>query len=181
MEPILAPQKSKKDLWYKEPWLLLVVGGPLVVVLASLYTGLVAMRGADKVVAEDYYKQGLMINKDIQRDAKARELGLSAVITLDQARGRFTMLLSGKQTLPDTVQLSLASSGTKVTSVTELIRRLTLQQVEPGKYQGDLNASANFSLDTVKLLHVKVETIEWRLTGDWFDPEQRQAHLAAAK
>lgn len=181
MEPIRAPQKSKKDIWYKEPWLLLVAGGPLVVVLASLYTGMLAMRGADKVVAEDYYKQGLMINKDIQRDAKARELGLSAVITLDQAAGRLTMLLSGNQTLPDTVQLSLASSGAKVTSVTEVIRRLTMQQVAPGKYQGELTVPAKSSLNTVKLLHVKVETTEWRLTGDWFEPEQRQAHLAAAK
>lgn len=181
MESILAPQKSKKDIWYKEPWLLLVAGGPIIVVLASLYTGILALRGADNVVAEDYYKQGLMINKDIQRDAKARELGLSAAITLDQAGGKLRMLLSGNQTLPDTVQLSLASSGTKVTSVTEVIRRLTMQQVAPGKYQGDLNVPATFSLNTVKLLHVKVETTEWRLTGDWFDPEQRQAHLAAAK
>lgn len=181
MDAILLPQKIKKDIWYKEPWLLLVVGGPLIVVCASIFTGVLAWSGSDKVVAEDYYKQGLMINKDIQRDAKARELELSALITLDLAAARLRMQLSANTELPETVQVSLASSGGKTTSVAEIIRRLPMKQVKPGSYEGDLNSSTNFSVSPSKLLHVKVETTEWRLTGDWFDPEQRQVHLTAAK
>jgi hypothetical protein len=181
MNPLLRAQKTKKDLWYKEPWLLLVAGGPLIVVVASIYTGFVAMRGADNVVAEDYYKQGLMINKDIQRDAQARQLDLSATITLNQASGHLRMFLSGNKLLPETVQISVASSGKKTSSVTEVVRRLSMKQVLPGQYEGDLSSSEKLTLDGVKLLHIKVETIEWRLTGDWFDPEQRQAHLTAAK
>ena len=76
---------KKKDKWYKEPWLLLVVGGPAVVVCASIFTGALAFLGADKVVADDYYKQGLMIDKDIQRDAKARDLQLSATLNFDSS------------------------------------------------------------------------------------------------
>jgi hypothetical protein len=181
MNTSLLPQKTKKDLWYKEPWLLLVVGGPLIVVCASIYTGILAWRGSDKVVAEDYYKQGLMINKDLQRDAKARELQVSAMISLDLAANRLKMSLSANQVLPDTVQMSLASSGGKTTSVTEVIRRLPMKQVRPGEYEGDINADSNFSIATGKLLHIKIETTEWRLTGDWFEPQQRQAHLTAAK
>ncbi|MFZ6749647.1 FixH family protein [Undibacterium sp. Ren11W] len=181
MNSILLQQKTKKDIWYKEPWLLLVVGGPLIVVCASLFTGMIAFRGADKVVAEDYYKQGLMINKDIQRDARARALALSATITLDLAAGKLKMQLAANQTMPDTVQVSLASADKKTSSVTEVIRRLPMRQIQAGSYEGDLNLSSNLSIAAVKLLHVKVETTEWRLTGDWFEPEQRQAHLAAAK
>jgi hypothetical protein len=180
MDAILLQQKSKKDLWYKEPWLLLVVGGPLLVVCASIATGVLAWRGSDKVVAEDYYKQGLMINKDIQRDAKARELGLSGTIALDIAAGKLKMDLTGSKDLPEIVQVSLASSG-KSSAVTEVIRRLPMKQVQPGKYEGDLKESSNQALNSVKLLHVKVETTEWRLTADWFDPEQRLVHLTAAK
>lgn len=181
MNSILLQQKIKKDLWYKEPWLLLVVGGPLIVVCASLITGFIAFRGADKVVSEDYYKQGLMINKDIQRDAKARALALSASITLDLAAGKLKMQLVANQAMPDTVQVSLASTDKKTSSVSEVIHRLSMHQVQPGSYEGDLNLSSNLSIAAVKLLHVKVETTEWRLTGDWFEPEQRQAQLAAAK
>ncbi|MDO9194558.1 MAG: FixH family protein [Undibacterium sp.] len=179
MDASLLQQRVKKDLWYKEPWLLLVVGGPLIVVCASIVTGVLAWRGSDKVVAEDYYKQGLMINKDLLRDSKARELQLSASITLDLAANRLKMTLSANRDLPDTVQVSLASSGKGLTSVTEVIRRLPMKQLRPGEFEGDL--SSNLSLASVKLFHVKVETTEWRLTGDWFDPEQRQARLTAAK
>lgn len=181
MNSILLPQKIKKDIWYKEPWLLLVIGGPLIVVCASLFTGMIAFRGADKVVAEDYYKQGLMINKDIQRDARARALALSATITLDLAAGKLRMQLAANQTMPDVVQVSLASSDRKTSSVSEVIHRLPMHQIQVGNYEGDLNLSSNLTIATVKLLHVKVETTEWRLTGDWFEPEQRQAHLVAAK
>lgn len=174
-------QREKKDLWYKEPWLLLVVGGPMIVVCASIVTGVLAWRGSDNVVAEDYYKQGLMINKDLLRDAKARELQLSALVTLDISVGRLKMSISSTKELPDTVQLSLASSGKGVTSVTEVVRRLSMKQMRPGEYEGDLNLSSQLSVASVKLFHVKVETTEWRLTGDWFDPEQRQARLTAAK
>ena len=160
---------------------MLVAGGPMIVVVASIYTGYIAMRGADNVVAEDYYKQGLMINKDIQRDAQARQLNLSATVTLNQASGHLSMLLSGNRVLPDAVQISVASSGKKMNSVTEVVRRLSMKQVRPGQYEGDLSVSEKLTLDGVKLLHIKVETLDWRLTGDWFDPEQRQAHLAAAK
>lgn len=177
----LLPQKTKKDLWYKEPWLLLVVGGPLVVVCASIFTGVLAWRGSDKVVAEDYYKQGLMINKDLQRDATARELQLSASLSLDLVANRLKMTVSANKNLADIVQVSLASSDGKATSVTEVIRRLPMKQVKPGEYEGDLKVASNFSIAKVKLLHVKVETTEWRLTGDWFDPEQRRVDLTAAK
>ncbi|CAN5748073.1 hypothetical protein BH11PSE12_BH11PSE12_07610 [soil metagenome] len=181
MNTSLLPQRIKKDIWYKEPWLLLVVGGPLIVVCASIFTGVLAWRGSDKVVAEDYYKQGLMINKDLQRDAKARELQLSAVITLDLAGKRLRMQLASKGVLPETVQVSLASSGGKSTSVTEVVRRLPMKQLQDGSYEGDLSGTSSLSVETVKLLHVKVETTDWRLTGDWFEPEQRQARLNPAK
>ena len=66
-------KKASSDIWYKEPWMLLVVGGPVVVVIAAIITGFIAWQGEDKVIAKDYYKHGLNINKDIFRDAKANE------------------------------------------------------------------------------------------------------------
>lgn len=175
------PPKSRRDTWYKEPWLLLVAGGPAFVVCASIYTGYVAMRGADKVVAEDYYKQGLMINKDIQRDAKARELQLNAYLNADFARGKILLQLSGKGNLPDNIQLSLANAATGGNSVSEVIRRLPLKQIGPGQYEGELKLLPHAGEDAVRLFHIKLETTDWRLTGDWFDPGQKPVQLNAAK
>ncbi|MBI3284178.1 MAG: FixH family protein [Burkholderiales bacterium] len=181
MSAVLMPLKLKKDPWYKEPWLLLVAGGPAIVVCASIYTGIVAMRGSDKVVAEDYYKQGLMVNKDIQRDARAKELQLAASVALDLTAGRMKIHLTGTEALPDTVQLSLANAVAGASSVNEVIHRLQMRQVTPGNYEGDLKLLSNLASSSVKLFHVKIETSNWRLTGDWFEPEQRAVQLNAAK
>ncbi|MBC3812784.1 MULTISPECIES: FixH family protein [Undibacterium] len=179
MDAILI--SKKRDKWFKEPWLLLVAGGPAIVVCASIFTGAIAFRGADKVVAEDYYKQGLMINKDIQRDAKSRELHLGATLSLDVSSGKLRMQLKGDGLLPDTVKLSLANAAEGATSVNEVVHRLPMVQVSPGIYEGDLKLVSSIFSSSVKLFHIKLETTDWRLTGDWFEPEQKVAQLGMAK
>lgn len=173
----ILTQPIKKDLWYKEPWLLLVVGGPLLVVCASLVTGFIAFRGADQVVAKDYYRQGLMINTNLQRDAKARELALHANLQLDLANKKIVMQLNSKQSLPELVQLSLASSGAASGSVEEVVRRLPLKLTSEGHYTADLSQDKKLESaiqsGVLHILHVKLETNDWRLTGDWLDPMQR--------
>ncbi|MBC3884871.1 FixH family protein [Undibacterium griseum] len=177
MNAILTPKKA--DKWYKEPWLILVVGGPLTVVCASIFTGIIALTGADKVITEDYYKQGLMINKDIQRDAKARAQHLSAQVSLDASRNKVLVHLEGNGTLPDSLQMSLANAAKGAATVDEIIRRLPLKQIAPGRYEGDLKIISSISSSSVKLFHIKLETTDWRLTGDWFEPEQKVAQLTA--
>jgi hypothetical protein len=184
MENSLLQHKKQHDAWYKEPWLLLVAGGPLFVVCASITTGIIAWRGSDKVVAADYYKQGLMINTDIHRDAKARAMALHANIQFDAVARTIKMVLQGNTNLPDVVQISLASADSNANSVSEVVRRLPMTQIQSGVYIANLpeaKTEGTKPLGNNKLLHIKVETTDWRLTGDWFDPEQRQAELKAIK
>lgn len=184
MNTAILTQAKKRDVWYREPWLLLVVGGPLLVVCASLFTGFLALRGADQVVAKDYYKQGLMINTNLQRDAKARELHLKADMRLDLANKIILLDLQSQANLSDSVQLSIATSGAQNGSVEEVVRRLPLKSVGGTKYQADLHSALDgknkLDLEQVKLLHIKIETNEWRLTGDWYDPLQRNLNLSVA-
>lgn len=181
MNTHILTNKVKRDLWYKEPWLLLVVGGPLLVVVASLFTGFIAFRGADQVVAKDYYRQGLMINTNLQRDANARAMQLDARLQLDLAKKQIVMRLQSAQAMPETVQLSIASSGANQGSVSEIVHRLKLQASSDGRYVGDLPQNAGLDLalvqSNVKLWHLKLETNEWRLTGDWHEPLQRSVQL----
>ena len=182
MEAALNLKPKKKDIWYREPWLLLVAGGPAMVVVASVMTGYIAIRGADKVVADDYYKQGLMINKDIQRDAKAKALGLSASLYIDLKTAKLHLKLSSSQPgveLPSGIQLSLARASENASSVNEVIHRLPLIRTADGSYEGDLNLVSKLSSGSVKLFHIKLETTEWRLTGDWYNPEIKVAQLSA--
>src|SRR4051812_16446363 len=113
MEAIFTTVKSKQTRWYKEPWLLLVLGGPLIVIVASIYTAILAYRGADHVIAPDYYKRGLAINQDIRRDLVARDRGMEAALQIDQSTHAVTLKLAGQGELPPILMLNLARAAGK--------------------------------------------------------------------
>lgn len=168
MADFFTPQKTTHDIWYKEPWMLLVVGGPVIVAIAAIITGYIAWQGEDKVIAKDYYKQGININKDIFRDAKAIEYNMQAKAKFDGAIGKITLQLEGKTALPAVILFSSASRSNN--SVYEQIQKVNLTQVQPGKYEGAVNISPATDSANFKLWHVQIEAADWRLTADWRDP-----------
>ncbi|WP_428423045.1 hypothetical protein [Methylibium sp.] len=48
---ILAPSPAAQLPWWREPMLWLVLGGPLVVVVAAIATAVIAVRGSDPVLS----------------------------------------------------------------------------------------------------------------------------------
>ena len=79
--------------WYKEPWTWIVMAPPAAAVLAGIATIWIAVAGADGLVAEDYYKQGLALNKVIAREERAQALGITARIEV--GAGRIRVRLEG--------------------------------------------------------------------------------------
>jgi hypothetical protein len=51
--------------WWKFGHVWLVIAGPVVVVIAGFGTLYLALRFPDPVVAQDYYRQGIEINKTL--------------------------------------------------------------------------------------------------------------------
>ena len=51
--------------WWKYGHVWLIISGPAAVVVAALLTAWVAVRGADPVVDENYYRHGIEINKQL--------------------------------------------------------------------------------------------------------------------
>lgn len=80
--------------WYREPWPWLLMAGPLLVVIAGTYTAYLAVSSSDGLVADDYYKQGLSVNKTIASSDYAQKLGLA--IALHATEGRFVMTLTAR-------------------------------------------------------------------------------------
>ena len=80
--------------WYKQFWPWVLIGLPTSVVIASVITYFLAINGMDSVISKDYYKEGLAVNADLERDKKAVALGLSADIAIDGQN--VTMKLSAK-------------------------------------------------------------------------------------
>lgn len=60
--------------WWKFGYVWLVVAGPAIVVVAAFVTLYLAVTRPDPVITEDYYRQGIEINKTLGDDAQAASM-----------------------------------------------------------------------------------------------------------
>lgn len=69
--------------WYRQgwPWFLILL--PATVVVACFVTLYLAIRHQDSLVHDDYYKEGLAINRDLARGEYAREHAIAGVLSFD--------------------------------------------------------------------------------------------------
>jgi hypothetical protein len=160
-------KKTANEHWYQEPWMLVVLGGPAIVVVAALFTFYIAWQGSDNVLTRDYYKQGINIDKDIDRDAKAGEYKMLANAQVDSS-GKIQLQLEGKTNLPATVLMVVSSYARG--SEYEAMQKTTLTQVKSGMYEGAIKIPSPSDSVNLKLWHVKIVGPDWRLTSDWHEP-----------
>ncbi len=151
---------TARNPWYREPWPWIIMAGPALVVVAAVVTAVVAFRGADGLVADDYYKQGLGINRQIARDQAAQDLGIAGEVRL----------------LPGLVRVNLRASAA-------LPDRVTLRFVHPARASDDRvvhparTASGDWEAPLAALpagrWRVIVETAQWRVAAriDTASPE----------
>jgi hypothetical protein len=84
MQNIMQSNEHSKP-WYNYPLVWMMVLIPFSAVIMGVIMIWLAVDTDDGLVADDYYKQGLEINRVIERDKKAAELGLSAIIEFDNS------------------------------------------------------------------------------------------------
>jgi hypothetical protein len=91
--------------WYRQfwPWFLILL--PASVVVAAFTTLYIANRHSDDLVADEYYKEGLAINRQLEKKQRAAALGIEATLQIEG--DEVLVLLSGRETAH---QLSLALS-----------------------------------------------------------------------
>jgi len=63
-------EQASGSPWWRHPLMWLVFGGPAAVVVAGFATWWIAAHGADPVVAPDYYRQGVEINRRLAAKAQ---------------------------------------------------------------------------------------------------------------
>lgn len=57
--------KENATTWYKNPYVWLIIGGPLLVIIASFTTLYLAITHPDEAI-DDYYRKGLEINRTLE-------------------------------------------------------------------------------------------------------------------
>lgn len=120
--------------WYRHRWPWILMSGPAAVLVAGAWTTWIAFASSDGLVAEDYYKQGLAINKVLAREQEAARLGLAAELSLSP--GKIQVQLKGAE--PQALFVHLAH-GTRA----GFDQRLRLARTASGTYEstlGDLPA-----------------------------------------
>ena len=159
-----ALQREDEEPWYRQfwPWFLIALPGS--VVIAALSTVYIANRHADDLVVDDYYKDGLAINVQLEKQQRASELGVSA----------------GIRVLGHRVQVRLQGAGDEVGTLTLLLSHpleadsdfsLALSPVATGLYVAEMPARAQPNWHWT----LYPEAGDWRLDGslnpgDFLDP-----------
>jgi hypothetical protein len=79
--------------WYRQfwPWFLIALPGS--VVIAAFATLAIAITHDDEIVRDDYYKDGLAINQQLDREQLARTMNLSATLTWQPDSGEIRVIL----------------------------------------------------------------------------------------
>lgn len=152
--------KNAPNPWYREPWPWLLMAGPAAVIVAGIYTTVLAVKSSDGVVADDYYKLGLAINKTMQREDRARALGLVAGASYFAAEGRVRVALTGSSSLPAAITLNLAHP-----TRAGMDRKVVLRRSPDGAYEGGLVLPV-----AAGHWNAVIEAADWRLAGAWTDP-----------
>ena len=151
-----AKDKDTKP-WYRQfwPWFLIIL--PSVVVVAALYTVYLAFQHADAVVVDDYYTEGRAINVSLALDDRARELGLSATVTVDRLTGEVLVAVEGNPAPTTEMDLHFFHPARP-----DLDQTITLKGSGDARFRGDLDSAP---ATRYRLRLQPHDAPQWRLDG----------------
>jgi hypothetical protein len=158
--------------WYRHPWPWILMSGPLTVVVAGIFTAYLAVVSNDGLVADDYYKQGLAVNKRSVRDHQALTLGVQAELMQGLDGRQVRVLLRGKADLvfPSVLVLRIVHP-----TRAGVDQNVSLLADGAGAYAGKLATPLSGRWHIV----LEDEKNEWRLTGDWLTDKNASLSLPA--
>jgi len=156
----MRPPREDTKPWYKQFWPWFIISIPGGTIVAAMFTIWLAVSESDTLVKDNYYKEGLAVNRDLARERVAKELGIKLALDYDAATGLFTASMN----------------DAPVGDLTSLSLTLTHPTLEDEDRQVSLVKSANgaFSSEPAPPLpsanwHLIVEPPEetWRLRTRW--------------
>ena len=169
--------------WYKQFWPWFLIALPSAVVIASISTLIISVKHADTLVAKDYYKEGLAINRYLAQDRRAEELGLQASGNIDH-RGNLTLAISSDGQTPATLGQQLKLRWQHPTDSDRDFTTVLIRE-DSNRYAAYIDTSA----DTTRLQGPWYLTLEdftvgnsdaqWRLKSKYHPERQGQFDFRA--
>ncbi len=124
-----------KPRWYREPLVWLLILFPATAVVGGIITIYLAIVSQDGLVSDDYYQQGLEINRVLARDKAAIVHGLQANLTFQPQHQLIYLSLQAHSDylLPNQIELKL-SHHTRA----HFDKNIMLQRINKDLYQAQL-------------------------------------------
>ncbi|WP_020409777.1 FixH family protein [Hahella ganghwensis] len=148
--------------WYKEKWVWLLIAIPGSSILFGIFMITMAVSGKDSLVRDDYYKDGLMINQELQRDQKAYDMGLTASLQISDQT--ISVTLSDPATVPAGQLLKL-----RLLHPTLADNDLDIMLVPNGDH---FRGSYSQAIEGKRYLQLSDQNDVWRLKGESWLPRE---------
>jgi hypothetical protein len=147
---------NTKSIWYREPFVWLVLFFPALAVVAGFITLRLAIVSDDGLVVDDYYQQGKEINLVLGRDEAAATRGYTGALRLDYQQNELSLALNSRDgsAAPEQVSLKWLHATRGGNDHQVLLPRST-----DGVYRAPAPKLA------AGHWHLQIEAQDWRLTG----------------
>lgn len=162
--------RNDKEPWYKHAWPWMLMSGPAIVIVAGVVTAWLAVRSSDGLVTDDYYKQGLAVNQQLQRDHAARDIGLQGDVMRAGLNLRLLLAADTATKLPQSLIVRLAHPTQAGQD-----QLVTMTSEGQGFYGGRLAADISGRW----LVSIEDPAGAWRLQGEWHADSMEPLRLSA--
>jgi uncharacterized protein len=165
--------------WHRQFWFWFVFGPLIFIIVLCMFTVSIAYHFSDDVVTDNYYKDGLMINRSLQQDERALALGLTASVRFDAVAHEVLVSINGAESLPKQLLLFLDNPVKKNSD-----QHILLQEISRGHYHAELPTLPQYSWYLALVPESTVEKrkeAEWLLSGEINFSKTMEAHLQPRK
>lgn len=148
---------TQPTAWYKQFWPWLIIFFPASAVVAGTITVIIAMKNSDTLVKDDWYKDGLAINQELDKQATAKRLGITADIHVG--------------TPPSSLNIELSNVDSSTLRKLDIALIHPTQPEKDGVYQGYITPTGHYVVQLPRqhtgYFHVRIGSTdsEWQLTG----------------
>ena len=147
--------------WFKQPLVWMLIAIPLSAVVMGVIMFYLAVTTDDGLVAEDYYKKGLTINRQLKKEEVAKQLELSAIVDVDANSGFIRVIFNNGQMgeYPSQIQFAL-----KHATKEQLDQSIVLQKGIENNYVGSIANGVQQGVWYIELTNaLDQQAVQWRL------------------
>ncbi|MCC1497757.1 FixH family protein [Alcanivorax sp. 1008] len=153
--PDLSPDAPDRP-WYKQVWVWFVIAIPASSVVTGIFLVVTAVKNADDLVIDDWYKEGRGTNRNMAAENIAAQFGIGMRATAISDGGTDIQFVASRDMVwPETMQLALRHR-----TLAAQDQELVLTHTGNGQYHTDSQLPAGN-------WHVRVSSddVSWRLAG----------------